>query len=84
MLEAGATEARPVETDTARVTALTGGAGSLVRLNRRTILGSVPNRPDRSQPLLLIVYFPADSWPCTVNPIPSPLSGRVVRGERGR
>ena len=43
------------ETDTMPITALTGGAGSLVLLNRRTIHGSAPNRSDRSRPLLLIV-----------------------------
>ena len=53
-------------------------------LNCRTIHGSAPNRSDRSRPLLLIVYSSADSWPYTANPIPSPLSGRVVRGERAR
>ncbi len=72
------------EIDAERVTALTGGAGSLVLLNCRTIHGSAPNRSDRSRPLLLIVYSSADSWPYTANPIPSPLSGRVVRGERAR
>ena len=70
------------EIDTERVTALTGGAGSLVLLNCRTIHGSAPNRSGRSRPLLLIVYSSADSWPYTANPIPSPLSGHVVRGER--
>ena len=82
--EAEAIRTRLDETDTARVTALTGGAGSLVLLNCRTIHGSAPNRSDRSRPLLLIVHSPADSWPYTANPVPSPLSGRVVRGERAR
>ena len=53
-------------------------------LNCRTIHGSAPNRSGRSRPLLLIVYSSADSWPYTANPIPSPLSGHVVRGERAR
>ena len=61
----------------------TGGAGSLVLLNCRTIHGSVTNRSDRSRPLLLVVYSSADSY-YTANPIPSPLSGRVVRGEPAR
>ena len=72
------------EIDTERVTALTGGTGSLVLLNCRIIHGSAPNRSDRSRPLLLIVHSPADSRPYTANPVPSPLSGRVVRGERAR
>ena len=60
-----------------------GGAGSLVLLNCRAIHGSAPNRLDRSRPLLLIEYSSADSWPCTANPIPSALSGEVIRGARG-
>ena len=77
-------ETRLEEIDTEQVTALTGGAGSGVLLNCRTIHGSAPNRLGRSRPFLLIVYSPADSRPCTANPIPITLSGQALRGEPAR
>ena len=73
---------RERETDLARMIALTGAAGSLVLLNCRTIRGSVPNRSDR--PLPLVACSSAASWPDAANPISSPLSGRMVRGEPAR
>ena len=72
------------EIDSTRSVALTGSAGSVVLLNCRTIHGSVPNRSDRSRPFLLTVYSSADSFPYTANPLPSPLSGRIVRGAPAR
>ena len=45
------------------VATATGGPGTTVLLNCRTIHGSVENRSDRARPLLLPVYSSADSFP---------------------
>jgi ectoine hydroxylase-related dioxygenase (phytanoyl-CoA dioxygenase family) len=58
----------------------TGGPGTTLLLNCRTVHGSVPNRSTRSRPLLLPVYSSADSFAYTPSPITSPHQGDVVRG----
>ncbi|PPQ36168.1 phytanoyl-CoA dioxygenase family protein [Rhodopila globiformis] len=58
----------------------TGGPGTTVLLNCRTIHGSLENRSDRARPLLLPVYSSADSFAYTPSPIVSPHMGDVVRG----
>ena len=45
------------------VATATGGPGTTILLNCRTIHGSVENRSDRARPLLLPVYSSADSFP---------------------
>ncbi len=70
--------------DMTRAQRMTGSAGSLVMLNCRTIHGSAANRSERPRPFLLLVYSSADSFPYTANPIPSRMSGTVVRGEPAR
>lgn len=61
-----------------------GGPGTVALLNCRTVHGSLTNRSPRARPLLLPVYSSADSFPYTVNPIPSPHSGDIVRGKPAR
>jgi len=67
-----------------RTVAPTGGPGTVLLLNCRTIHGSGVNTTDRARPLLLPVYSSADSFPYTANPIPSPHSGDIVRGKAAR
>jgi len=62
----------------------TGGPGTTLLLNCRTIHGSVENRSTKARPTLLPVYSSADSFPYTANPIPSPHSGDIVRGKPAR
>lgn len=62
----------------------TGGPGTTLLLNCRTIHGSGVNSSNRPRPLLLPVYSSADSFPYTVNPIPSGRSGDIVRGKSAR
>jgi ectoine hydroxylase len=66
------------------VATATGGPGTTVLLNCRTIHGSGENRSDRARPLLLPVYSSADSFPYTVSPIVSPRLGDIVRGHPAR
>ncbi len=62
----------------------TGGPGTTILLNCRTIHGSIPNRSSRARPLLLTVYSSADSFAYTPSPITSPHQGDIVRGEPAR
>jgi hypothetical protein len=62
----------------------TGGPGTTVLLNCRTIHGSLENRGDRPRPLLLPVYSSADSFAYTPSPIVSPHMGDIVRGRPAR
>jgi ectoine hydroxylase len=62
----------------------TGGPGTTVLLNCRTIHGSLENRSDRARPLLLPVYSSADSFAFTPSPIVSPHLGDIVRGRPAR
>ncbi|MBV8165154.1 MAG: phytanoyl-CoA dioxygenase family protein [Alphaproteobacteria bacterium] len=58
----------------------TGGPGTTILLNCRTVHGSAPNRAARARPLLLPVYSSADSFAYTPSPITSPHQGDIVRG----
>ncbi|MBV9378586.1 MAG: phytanoyl-CoA dioxygenase family protein, partial [Alphaproteobacteria bacterium] len=62
----------------------TGGPGTTVLLNCRTIHGSAENSSDRARPLLLPVYSSADSFAYTPSPIMSPRQGDIVRGRPAR
>jgi ectoine hydroxylase len=62
----------------------TGGPGTTVLLNCRTVHGSLENRSDRARPLLLPVYSSADSFAYTPSPIVSPHMGDIVRGQPAR
>jgi ectoine hydroxylase len=72
----------PVTPD--RIARATGGPGTTVLLNCRTIHGSDANRSSRPRPLLLPVYSSADSFAYTASPIPSPHLGDIVRGKPAR
>lgn len=61
---------------------LTGPAGSITIHNCRTVHASEPNLSPRGRPLLLHTYSAGESFPYTANPIPSPHSGKIIRGRR--
>jgi ectoine hydroxylase-related dioxygenase (phytanoyl-CoA dioxygenase family) len=62
----------------------TGGPGTTVLLNCRTVHGSEINRSPKMRPLLLPVFSSADSFPYTTNAMQSPHQGDIVRGKRAR
>lgn len=62
----------------------TGGPGTTILLNCRTVHGSMPNRSAAPRPLLLSVYSSADSFAYTPSPITSPHQGDIVRGHAAR
>lgn len=59
----------------------TGGPGTTILLNCRTIHGSSQNLSDDPRMLLLPVYSSADSFPYTASPIQSRYQGEIVRGK---
>lgn len=65
-----------------RAEMLSGPAGSITIHNCRTVHASEPNLSPRGRPLLLHTYSAGDSFPYTPNPIPSPHSGEMIRGQR--
>jgi len=62
----------------------TGGPGTTVLLNCRTVHGSEINRSPKMRPLVLPVFSSADSFPYTTNAMQSPHQGDIVRGKRAR
>ncbi len=67
-----------------KVDYLKGPAGSITIHNCRTIHGSRKNLSASGRPLLLYAYSAADAFPYTFNPLNSPYSGTVVRGQQVR
>jgi ectoine hydroxylase-related dioxygenase (phytanoyl-CoA dioxygenase family) len=67
-----------------KVRTITGGPGTTLLLNCRTVHGSALNRASAARPLLLPVYSSADSFAYTPSPIPSPHQGDIVRGKPAR
>jgi len=67
-----------------KVVAPTGGPGTALLLNCRTVHGSMPNRSLKPRPLLLPVYSSADSFAYTPSPITSIHQGDIVRGQPAR
>ena len=63
---------------------LKGSAGSVTIHNCRIIHGSMKNESDLGRPLLLYAYSAADAFPYTANPLSSPHSGSILRGEPAR
>lgn len=59
----------------------TGGPGTTLLLNCRTIHGSTQNTSSAARPLLLPVYSSADSFCYVPSPITSPHMGDIVRGK---
>jgi ectoine hydroxylase-related dioxygenase (phytanoyl-CoA dioxygenase family) len=72
-------DARLIEED--QVKRATGGPGTTLLLNCRTIHGSTHNKSSASRPLLLSVYSSADSFCYVPSPIVSPYMGDIVRGK---
>jgi ectoine hydroxylase len=62
----------------------TGPAGSVTVHNCRTVHGSAPNRSDRSRPLLLQTYAPADAFTYTDIVRKSPHGDTLIRGHPAR
>lgn len=73
-------QAIPAET----IVTATGGPGTTVLLNCRTIHGSLANQSNAARPLLLPVYSSADAFAYTPSPIVSPRMGDIVRGKAAR
>jgi hypothetical protein len=67
---------------TGKAEMLAGPAGSITIHNCRTVHASEPNLSPRGRPLLLNTYSAGETFPYTPNPIPSPHSGEIIRGER--
>ena len=67
---------------TATAEMLTGPPGSIPITNCRSVHASEPNLSPRGGPLLLHTNSAGDSLPYTPNPIPSPHSGEIIRGQR--
>ena len=59
---------------------LTGGAGTVIAINCRTIHASRANRTDRVRPVALFVYSSADAFPWASPPTPTTHTGHIVRG----
>lgn len=72
-------DARRIKED--EVKRATGGAGTTILLNCRTIHGSTQNTSSAARPLLLPVYSSADSFCYVPSPITSPHMGDIVRGQ---
>lgn len=70
--------------DVGKAVALTGGPGTLVAINCRTVHGSRANRSATVRPLLLYVYSSADAFAWMPPPTPTRKTGAIVRGEAAR
>ena len=70
--------------DLHRAATLTGGPGTLVAINCRTIHGSRANQSRIVRPLLLYVYSSADAFSWMPPPTPTSRTGAIVRGKPAR
>lgn len=61
-----------------------GKAGDVCLMHTWTVHGGGPNRSDKPRRLLICDYNAADAFPLTSPAIPSPFTGRIVRGEASR
>ncbi len=68
----------------ARSVPIEGQRGDACLLHTWTVHGGGPNRSDRPRRLLLCDYAAADAYPLTAPTVPSPHSGRIVRGKPAR
>ncbi len=68
----------------ARSVPIEGQRGDACLLHTWTVHGGGPNRSDRPRRLLLCDYAAADAYPLTAPAVPSPHSGRIVRGKPAR
>jgi len=70
--------------DLHKAAALSGGPGTLVAINCRTIHGSRANQSSIVRPLLLYVYSSADAFSWMPPPTPTSRTGAIVRGKPAR
>ena len=63
---------------------LTGGAGTVIAINCRTVHSSRANTTTRVRPLPLFVYSSADAFAWMPAPTPTAHTGTIVRGEPAR
>ena len=70
--------------DLHKAAALTGGPGTLVAINCRTIHGAWDKRSSIVRPLLLYVYSSADAFSWMPPPTPTSRTGAIVRGKPAR
>jgi len=68
----------------ARSVPIEGKRGDLGLMHTWTVHGGGPNRSDRPRRLLICDYVAADAFPLTPPAVPSPHSGRIVRGKPAR
>ena len=68
----------------ARSLPITGRPGDVCLLHTWTVHGGGPNRSTRPRRLLLCDYTAADAVPLTAPAVPSPHTGRIVRGRASR
>jgi ectoine hydroxylase-related dioxygenase (phytanoyl-CoA dioxygenase family) len=64
--------------------AITGKAGDVCVIDTWTVHGGGANRSDRARRLLICDYTAADAFPLTRPAVPSPHTGRIVRGQATR
>ena len=69
------------DVDIANAKYLTGPAGTVQAHNSCMIHGSAQNESDRSRPILLATYAPADAFPYVPYPSPSRQTFTMVRGK---
>ena len=60
---------------------ITGKAGDVCVISTWTVHGGGPNRSDRPRRLLICDYNAADAFPLSPPAVPSPHTGRIVRGK---
>lgn len=65
----------------ARSAPIVGKAGDACLMHTWTVHGGGPNRSARPRRLLICDYVAADAFPLTAPAVPSPHSGRIVRGK---
>ncbi len=63
---------------------ITGRPGDVCLMHTWTVHGGGPNRSERPRRLLLCDYVAADAYPLTAPAVPSPHTGRIVRGKPAR
>ena len=67
-----------------RARPITGEPGDVCLLHTWTVHGGGPNRSDRPRRLLICDYTATDAVPLTAPAVPSPHTGRVLRGKPAR
>lgn len=73
-------ESDHTEIDMGRAEDLTGGAGTVIAINCRTVHGSRANATNSVWPVALFVYSSADAFTWMPTPTPTRYTGEIVRG----